>query len=384
MDDESPQRRLRAFLSFVPSKYTKSRTRKSASQPQYDESHKKDSRLRRLTQSIRRWRSRRKKSVGSAEEAYRFSKTLSSRRSSEGTLSIHCQGVTTQGFERIDHHIGGLEQENVRAAVEDIARDDTDAQKEGMTPSLVVQTVAVGDDIASRNTDIDVGEDVTSPAENDSVVDEEVLCLTNDRVVENPETIFYGPVPFTTPQCIFIRGREEAKQFADEIMSPSTSTKASGRLVYWTDASLREAKYNQDNQTRGGASVAYQQDGHWEIEYAHVVGLKRSDLMETFAILMALKIALHNCLGAGLIFILSDSETSLRWLANVLSLFPAMDEASREFQATKCYARAVVSFARTFGFSNLDRFPGTHLQAVLWYVLPQHNSLASATAQYEC
>lgn len=335
MDIGTPKRRLSAFLSLVIPKSAKDQSHHASSRVNIDEkAPKKASRLRRLSQGIRRWRNSRKKTT-SAQKSQHCPKASIDSSSSGGTPSINCQGVVTQ-----NSHI----------------------QEEVVIPSKEEQPVIV-EDITPEAGDAQKGSIAASSSKSSFAVVESTPSFTADRVEETIETILDTSDPFSTPQSVYIRKRKEAKQFANDIVSDTSSTTSSNRWIYWTDASLRAAT---NNQLRGGISVAQQRDGNWKVEFAHVVGLNSTAHLEALAILMALKTAVQDCRGKESILIFSDGASSLTWLDKVLSLFLAMDEANRELQTSKCYARAVISFSQAFGFSKLDKYPGTELQGVIW------------------
>lgn len=365
MDTKPPKRRLRSLLGLViHTKSTKNQSHKSSSQQPQDLNHtpKKDGRLRRLGQGIRRWRHGRKKDGGAQEGySYRHSKTSTAfTSSSQRSLSIHCQGNLKHEPEVTDVRSENPEKEDGKMIFDEIILENVDTQQQAIVPSLKFDLPAV-DDTTSRSSDSNENK-ISFPVETGLAVVEKAPSSADNELVSDTETAFDAPAHFSIPQPVHIRKRQEAKQFANSMVSSVSSKKYSDKLIFWTDASMRKTKHNG---IRGGTSVAQQQDGRWKVEYAHVVGMKSTALLEALAILTALNIALHNCCGTEFIFVLSDSKACLTWLAKLLSLFPAMEEANRELQASKCYARAVVSFSQAFGFSKLDKYPGNDLQAVL-------------------
>lgn len=363
MDTESPKRRLRSLLGLViHSKSAKDQSHKSSSQQPWDRNQtpKKDGRLRRLGQGIRHWRRGRKKDGGVQEAySYRHSKTSTAASSSQMSLSIQCHGNLEHEPEVTDIRSENPEQEDGEVNIDEAILENMDAQQ-AIVPNLKFDAPAVID-TTSRSSDLDESK-IASPAEPGlAVVEKTPSSADNNELVSDAETTFEAPTRFSTPQPVYIRKRKEAKKFANSMIS-MPSKKYSDKLIFWTDASMRQTK---NNGIRGGTSVAQQQDGRWKVEHAHVAGMKSIALLEALAILTALKIARHNCGGIELIFVFSDSEACLKWLAKLLALFPAMEQANRELQASKCYARAVVSFSQAFGFSRLDKYPGNDLQAAL-------------------
>lgn len=357
METNPTKRRLSAFLSLVihPNK------RESSGQPQHVETPKKEGRLRRLGRGIRRWRHSRNKD-GSAQEAcpYRHSKTSTAFSSSDGTLSIHCQGITSNDPKVVDLHAEQDEQEDAILIVDDAVLHDTDTHEEAIIPSSAVETDAVDDTIPGSSVVDDIVM-AASPVEGDLDVAREAPITIDNKALEATESVPDVSTALSTPRCVYIRKRKEAKHFATSIMS-SSSTNLPNKVVFWTDASLRKA---QNNQVRGGTSVAQRQGGHWRVEYAHVVGTNSTAMLEALAILTALKIALHDCCGTESILILSDGQTCLTWLKKELELFPAMEQTIKELQATKCYARAAVFFSQAFTFQRLDRYSANDLQIEL-------------------
>lgn len=351
--------KLRAIINIcIHSKSTHKRP--SSLEPCQDDhvdKPKKNSKLRRLGQGVRRWRARhgRKRSVDNSnniggggdgtQEQYQHSRSFSSSGKSTGSDEATvvgddappgCTPTTPLKHVHLDVKVSC-------AGQADVASTDVEKDQRGNGQS---------DTTKAKETGIS-----SSPTE------------TTGLVMASEKTPSAASLAISTPQCEYIRKRKEAKQFANSIThSPPTSSAISTRsLIYWTDASLRRT---QSNQVCGGIAVAQRQhNSRWQVEYAHAVGLARIELLECLAILQSLKIALLKCRGTESIFILSDGASLLKCLEKVLSLFSAMEEAHRELQASKCDARAVVSFSQAFEFSKLDKYTGKDIQAALWYVV---------------
>lgn len=398
-----PKRRLSSFFSLVihPGQSARDKTHKSSSsqqqQPQdvHETTCKRDSRLRRLGQGIRRWRHGRKKGDGAHEGfSYQHTKadtTLTNSSSSQGSLGVHDQEhLTKQPDEVVESGSASAEQEEVgMITVDEIILGEAGTQQQAIIPSSKLDTPVVdatppqkndsNEDEIKRNGPSE--EETASSAETELAIVEKVPSSVDKDVVADEETALDALTPISTPQSVYIRERKAARQFANGLFVPSPAAKNfSNKLIFWTDASMRMTK----NGNRGGTSVARQQDGHWKVEYAHVVGINAISLLEALAILMALRMAIHNCRGTESVFVLSDGASCLTWLAKVLALFPAMEQANRELQESKCYARAVVSFSQAFGFSKFDKYPGNDLQAVVCLqILEAYSKLRQLGAMVE-
>lgn len=379
-----PKRRLSSFFSLVihPGQSAKDKTHKSSSQQQQSQdvhgtTCKHDSRLRRLGQGIRRWRHGRKKGDGAHEGFfYQHTKadtTLTHSSSSQGSISVHDQEhLTKQSDGVVGSGSASAKQEEVgKITIDEVILGEAGTQQQAIIPSSKLDAPVVGATPPQKNgpnedkfkKDDTNEEEIACSAETDLAIVEKAPSPADNDVVADEETALDAPTPISTPQSVYIRERKEAKRFANGLfVSSPAANNFSNKLIFWTDASMR---MTQKNGNRGGTSVARQQDGRWKVEYAHVVGVNEISILEALAILMALKMAIHNCRGTESVFVLSDGATCLTWLAKVLALFRANEQANRELQESKCYARAMVSFSQNFGFYKLDKYPGNDLQAVV-------------------